>query len=284
VFGEIEGVKPGSQFQSREALARAGIHKPTQAGISGSIKECADSIVVSGGYEDDDDKGDVIIYTGEGGKDPNSNKQIRDQILAGRNLALARNITTGQPVRVTRSIKVGYQYDGLFNVTDYWIKNGKSGHKVIQYRLEKNYPLPSDLDDGKDNKVITLPTGNQKPETKSSWVSRTIRDTAVGEAIKKLHNFRCQVCKIELRTTVGLYAEAAHIKPLGKPHYGPDTPDNVICLCPNHHLLFDRKAFSINDDYSLTGVSGNLTTIPQHQISPEYLKYHRDQYAGNPIE
>jgi hypothetical protein len=30
----------------------------------------AESIVVSGGYEDDEDHGDTIIYTGHGGNDP----------------------------------------------------------------------------------------------------------------------------------------------------------------------------------------------------------------------
>jgi putative restriction endonuclease len=38
-------------------------------GIHGTAKEGADSIVVSGGYVDDRDMGDVIIYTGEGGND-----------------------------------------------------------------------------------------------------------------------------------------------------------------------------------------------------------------------
>src|SRR5262245_29665606 len=45
----------------REALAAAGVHRPTQAGISGSTAEGADSIVVSGGYEDDRDFGDEIV-------------------------------------------------------------------------------------------------------------------------------------------------------------------------------------------------------------------------------
>jgi hypothetical protein len=34
--------------------------------------------------------------------------------------------------------------------------------------------------------------------------------------------------------------EAAHIRPLGAPHNGPDTLDNTLCLCPNHHVLFDH--------------------------------------------
>ena len=35
--------------------------------------------------------------------------------------------------------------------------------------------------------------------------------------------------------------EAAHIRPLGAPHNGPDTLDNTLCLCPNHHVPFDHS-------------------------------------------
>jgi putative restriction endonuclease len=63
-FGEIPEVAVGTTFPDREALAAAAVHRPTQAGISGSTAEGADSIVVSGGYEDDRNLGDEIIYTG----------------------------------------------------------------------------------------------------------------------------------------------------------------------------------------------------------------------------
>jgi putative restriction endonuclease len=41
----------GSRFESRAALSDAALHKPLVAGISGSEREGADSIVLSGGYE-----------------------------------------------------------------------------------------------------------------------------------------------------------------------------------------------------------------------------------------
>jgi putative restriction endonuclease len=67
VFGPIPSVPVGATYQSREAVAAAGVHRPTMAGISGAEREGADSIVVSGGYEDDEDYGNVIVYTGPGG-------------------------------------------------------------------------------------------------------------------------------------------------------------------------------------------------------------------------
>jgi putative restriction endonuclease len=77
----------------------------------------------------------------------------------------------------------------------------------------------------------------------------------------------------------GSYAEAAHIRPLGRPHNGPDTPDNVLCLCPNHHVLFDYGAFSIGDDLGLVGIEGSLRTHKSHRISTEYVEYHRHHYG-----
>jgi putative restriction endonuclease len=70
IFGEIPGVPPGRAFDSRRALSDAGVHRPLQAGISGAGSEGADFIVVSGGYEDDEDYGDELVYTGHGGNDP----------------------------------------------------------------------------------------------------------------------------------------------------------------------------------------------------------------------
>lgn len=66
IFGQIPGYAEGSCFASRGQLAVSGVHRPLFAGISGSSVERADSVVLSGGYEDDQDLGSEIIYTGEG--------------------------------------------------------------------------------------------------------------------------------------------------------------------------------------------------------------------------
>ena len=145
IFGHIPNVYEGDAFENRIALAHSKVYRPTQAGISGAQKEVADSIVLSGGYEDDQDLGDVSIYTGHGGRDPNSKKQVTYQILTDKNLALAINCQNGLPVRVIRganhksqfSPEYGYRYDGLYKVVKYWKKRGKSGYDVWLFRLEK---------------------------------------------------------------------------------------------------------------------------------------------------
>ncbi|MDX2419225.1 MAG: YDG/SRA domain-containing protein, partial [Xanthomonadales bacterium] len=99
-FGEIEGVVAGTEYASRADLTASGIHRPTQAGISGSSKAGADSIVVSGGYEDDEDYGDYLIYGGQAGFDPNTKQQNEDAQLVRGNLALVVSYNKGLPVRV----------------------------------------------------------------------------------------------------------------------------------------------------------------------------------------
>ena len=68
IFGEIPGVSIGTIFINRAELAESGIHKQRQAGIWGMQDIGACSIVLSGGYEDDIDNMNRILYTGHGGK------------------------------------------------------------------------------------------------------------------------------------------------------------------------------------------------------------------------
>jgi putative restriction endonuclease len=55
-FGHLPGYLPGFLFENRAALAEASVHHHRQAGISGSQYEGAESVVLSGGYEDDVDE------------------------------------------------------------------------------------------------------------------------------------------------------------------------------------------------------------------------------------
>lgn len=282
-FGHIDGTLIGDIFDNRVALAKSGIHPPTQAGISGGSKEGADSIVLSGGYEDDEDFGNEIIYTGAGGRDENTGKQIADQQLIRTNLALAKNRLEGLPVRVTRSYKhkspyspkTGYEYAGLYNVVDYWYEKGRSGFKVWRYKLILIDSLLPALD-----KVQEVSAKYGSTKRTEIIVQRIIRDSAIAKKVKQWHNYQCQVCGIAINTLAGLYAEAAHIQPLGKPHSGPDTADNILCLCPNHHVMFDNGVFSISNNFTLIGIEGELRTTTKHEIGKQFLEYHRDHYLN----
>lgn len=90
-----------------------------------------------------------------------------------------------------------------------------------------------------------------------------------------------------METPTGAYAESAHIKGLGAAHDGPDVADDILCLCPNHHVMFDDGMLAIADDGTVierdhAGTETKrhtLTTHPNHRINPDYLAYHRRHYA-----
>lgn len=282
VFGEIPGRPEGSAFNDRRALHDSGVHRPLQHGISGSGKEGADSIVVSGGYEDDEDFGDVIVYTGAGGNDAGS--QVTDQELANQNLALAMSAAEGLPVRVVRghrgdprfSPSTGYRYDGLYRVDDFWEDTGRSGHKIVRYRLVKETP---DLV-AETTEQAASPSTAPAPRVPSQ-TQRIVRNTAVTQRVKELNGHRCQVCGEVVQTPAGPYAEGAHIKPLGRPHDGPDVDSNVLCLCPNDHVRLDYGSIVIQDDFSIVEVEGgtelgNLRTVDGHRPDRQFFRYHRE--------
>ncbi|MFD3457255.1 HNH endonuclease [Streptomyces sp. NPDC058691] len=80
----------------------------------------------------------------------------------------------------------------------------------------------------------------------------------------------CQICGVTVILTGGADSEGAHIQALGSPHNGPDTTDNVLCLCPTCHVMFDGGAIVLTDDLTImrNGTeSGTLRTHPQHTIN-----------------
>ena len=81
MFGEIPGIEVGRHFKDRREVHDNNVHRGLMRGISPQ----GASIVMSGGYVDDVDLGDIIIYTGEGGNDPNTKRQVADQTLTGGN-------------------------------------------------------------------------------------------------------------------------------------------------------------------------------------------------------
>src|SRR5262245_338329 len=134
IYGPIPGHPVGSTYEDRTELANAGVHRPPQGGICGGA-DGAESVVISGGFADDEDYGDFVIYTGHGGRDPRTGRQIADQELKKGNLGLAASMVAGYPIRVVRgaggdptfSPTSGYRYDGLYSVTDYWHETGVDG-------------------------------------------------------------------------------------------------------------------------------------------------------------
>lgn len=185
-FGPIPGVEVGSSWRYRLQVSGAGVHRPHVSGISGRGNEGAYSIVLSGGYPEDVDEGDVFTYTGSGGRDLSGNKrtasQTHDQVLTKMNKGLALNCIAkfnsvtgakaesewkkGKPVRVVRSFKglkhsvycpaEGYRYDGIYKVTEYWPEKGQSDFIVWRFKFHRDDPSPAPWTEAGKKRIARL--------------------------------------------------------------------------------------------------------------------------------
>ncbi|TQJ33053.1 putative restriction endonuclease [Arthrobacter sp. SLBN-122] len=281
-YGDLPGYPAPWEFVNRRAAFLAGVHRQTQAGISGGA-EGVDAICLSDGYTDDAFDGDLITYTGFGGQDANTRRHIADQQLVRGNLGLVRNYELERPVRVLVKKSVltrnrqdnSYIYAGLYVVV-HWDWALRDGFKVLVYQLRS---LIGQTEAGLLSSLASLTGGAEEPERRGITTNRIVRDYKIAEEVKKLYSDVCQVCGTQLRTSVGTYSEAAHIRPLGAPHNGPDVPGNILCLCPNCHKKFDGHALTISEDwrvYDLGHPIGALKRNPRHGISMDHVAYHRE--------
>jgi len=103
-------------------------------------------------------------------------------------------------------------------------------------------------------------------------IYRIIRDTPKAPRLKSLYKNACQICGSAIPVANGkTYSEAHHIKPLGKPHNGPDQESNIIIVCPTHHVQCDYWAIPLNLEA--------LRLHPQHRIAQEFIDYHNEHHS-----
>lgn len=117
-----------------------------------------------------------------------------------------------------------------------------------------------------DEAVDVIPPVEEEAKRIFLETYRIVRDTPLTRALKLLHKHECQICGDAIELPSGRYSEAHHIKPLGEPHSGPDVENNILILCPNHHVLCD-----------FGGIELSLRKIrlhPQHSVSNEFVNYH----------
>lgn len=118
-----------------------------------------------------------------------------------------------------------------------------------------------------------IPNGVSEPGRQRQETYRILRDTNLARKLKQLHENKCQLCGDSIQQPNGKgYSEAHHIKPLVVPHNGPDIAENIIVLCPNHHVMLDYGVIEIELD--------KLITHPKHNIGTAYANYHNQLICG----
>ena len=100
-----------------------------------------------------------------------------------------------------------------------------------------------------------IPEGKSSPAIALQTTFRIIRETELVRRLKTIHKHRCQLCEHVVALADGvLYSEGHHIRPLGKPHAGPDTPSNIIIVCPTCHVLLDYFAIPLAKKNGSSGI------------------------------
>ncbi|MCG0276724.1 MAG: HNH endonuclease [Thermosediminibacteraceae bacterium] len=224
-------------------------YHPNQKGIhqrQGQILSiCASFIEKKQKYPDQLLSEDLMIYIGEGGL-------TQPQPDSPGNLALKKAKETRAifPV-IAKWGKNQYEYLGKWQVID-WEYSPLQGLPA-HYRFLLRRVEPPETEARMAKKII-LSQESLQPRRAAFVTNRILRDTKVIQELKALYRYTCQVCHNRLNRGFGdPIVEGHHIKPLGHPHNGPDIPENVIILCPNHHALFDIGAITIvNSGFKLT--------------------------------
>lgn len=133
------------------------------------------------------------------------------------------------------------------------------------YRLQLAYVAVAETPEAPDA-FRTEEADAKQPDRAVQTTYRILRDTEMARRLKALHSNRCQICGESMCLPQGPYSEAHHIQPLGTPHNGPDVPENILVLCPNHHVMCDYGALPLTADM--------VTPAPHHKIAQVYLDYH----------
>lgn len=318
IFGHVGGVELGALFASRKEVKAAKLHKVEEDGISwgrdeqGRVK--ADAIVLNNGYEDDVDGWDEITYTGVGGRTRDSRQQTSDQDWDKQgNAGLSESFAAGAPIRVIRgssgekdfSPLKGYRYDGLYEIVRKWDETGRAGFMICRFLLrrlsaaqQEAIPLEDQLRGiladadrglGAERRRQADERAEGPAPRRTTTIERIVRDTEVARRVKAWHGYTCQFCRLSLAVGEGgkSYAEGAHIDALGGPDGGPDVEGNVLCLCPNCHVRFDRGALYLTDGllvvdrFPAAGAprSTPLRQVPEHRIRERFARVHRRRWG-----
>lgn len=118
------------------------------------------------------------------------------------------------------------------------------------------------------------------------WLRRQ-RDRRKSASIKQRYDNACQFCGTRLRVSPSqYYSEAVHIRAVESPHNGPDRMENMLVLCPNHHLQFVQGILcieKIGGDYTINSklardpLHGKTITL-LHDIRDEHVRHHFNQF------
>lgn len=139
-----------------------------------------------------------------------------------------------------------FKNDEVIN-SDYIRDKNNIYHKVIfikcdalEYYIKDLYNLIEPSSDDLKFPKILLKNSNYNCERKRLTSTRASRDYKFRKQVLEKYDNKCAVC----RCNEVKILEAAHIKAVCEK--GSDELENGICLCRNHHKMFDCNLIKIN--------------------------------------
>jgi putative restriction endonuclease len=123
--------------------------------------------------------------------------------------------------------------------------------------------------------------------------SRLFRDEAFARNVKRAYGATCAFTGLSMKNGGGrTEVDAAHIRPIGDGHAGPDSVRNGLALSKTVHWMFDRGLLSVDNDYRILTARSlvpepikrllrpdGFASVPEEkcvQPAPAFLDYHRN--------
>lgn len=125
-------------------------------------------------------------------------------------------------------------------------------------------------------------------------IARPFREAAFASRVKRAYDATCAFTGLKMRNGGGRSeVEAAHIKPVGDGHAGPDSVRNGLALSRTVHWMFDRGILSVDSDNRILKAKGLVPEPVLRLLNPSgaillpdsererphqaFLEYHRNR-------
>jgi putative restriction endonuclease len=125
-------------------------------------------------------------------------------------------------------------------------------------------------------------------------VAKPFREAAFASRVKRAYDATCAFTGLKMRNGGGRSeVEAAHIRPVGDGHAGPDSVRNGLALSRTVHWMFDRGILSIDSDNKILKAKGLVPEPVLRLLNPSgeillpqsererphqtFLEYHRNR-------
>lgn len=125
-------------------------------------------------------------------------------------------------------------------------------------------------------------------------VARPFREAAFASRVKRAYDATCAFTGLKMRNGGGRSeVEAAHIRPVGDGHAGPDSVWNGLALSRTVHWMFDRGILSVDSNHRILKAKGLVPEPVERLLNPSgeilvpnaererphhaFLEYHRNR-------